>query len=662
MTKSFRHIVNILGCVLLLLFVTACREQAVVKELSERVKDAVASSQLINDSLGGQFRLHFLDSSVGGLYLSPADRYAVYAEKYDIYRGPLHNNRRAVAYADSMLIVMDQNKFLQDSVKIFRALMLKANAAYAGEQYDLAFRTYDLAKEHALRTAEPCEEFIYLYRIAMAHFREENFIESARLFRLAFDKSLKCTTTNHEHRYRQQELLSNTGIAYSKVKKFDSGRYFCMAALAFIDKAAPSYPEAESHWQEARSVVMGNLGDMFRQLNKFDSAEYYFRESIILNKKSNRNFIDRQFNLLKLADLYIDLNKSAQARNVLEEYEVLNTLKRKVYSDKDQLEFDLRSTDVYSKYYYLAGNYKSSVSYVKRHDSLRERKLKQTNRVLLNSLVNGIDNIGHERQILSLQKDVQIRKQQNIILYLTSLLAVVAILIVFVNLRKGRLEYSKLKKTHEEITKEGEIRHALLQRKVRRDEVNFMALIENTDDFLWSIDKDYNLLAFNRSYKEYFHGLFGKYPEIGKPEIVKEFSPKDYAKLVEGYKAILSGQPYEIIDKGVPFNGAVPDIEVRFKPIKDELGIIVGVSCFRRDITQTVRLIRTLERNNIQLRDIAWVQSHKLRGPLSTIMSAAAYLADEEIGDELRAEILSGLREKIDEMDAIIHEIVDLTN
>ncbi len=648
-------------CILLSIIFYGCQAPVPVNRPDPHVNELIGKAMLMNDSLGPRIGLRFLDSALAGLPLSAEDKYNVYIARYNTYLESLHNSRRALIYADSLLWLTGQNASLRDSAWQFRAYMLKANAAYAAEQYDVAFECYGIAKELALKSGAPCQEFVYLYRIAMACFHEENFLESARMFELSFDKSRHCTGNNIDFHFRQQEILSDAGVAYGKAGKPDSGIFFCRSALRFIEDRAPLYPDKKDNWQEAVSVVFGNLGDMYRKLGMADSAEHYFIESIRVSEQINRNTMDRLFTMLKLADLYIDEGRRAEAYELLEDFDTLDKLKRGRRSEQDNIELDFRSTEVYSKYYYQSGEYKSAIANIKKHDSIREEKWKRTNKILKNNLENGIDNIRNERQIVALEKDVQISRQQSIILFLTSILAVGVVFVIYNYLKRHRKKYEKLEIRSEQMAKDGAIKEAQLQKKIREDELNFKALIENTDDFLWSVDKDYNLLAFNRAYKEYFFSLFGVCPETGKPEVVKEFSPKDYAKLVEGYNAIFSGEQYEIVDKGLPFKGYVPDIEVRFRPIKDELGAIMGVSCFRRDITESVRLIRVLEKNNIQLRDIAWVQSHKLRGPLSTIMSATDYLAEVGMEDEHKAELLKSLREKLDEMDDIIHEIVNLT-
>ncbi len=158
---------------------------------------------------------------------------------------------------------------------------------------------------------------------------------------------------------------------------------------------------------------------------------------------------------------------------------------------------------------------------------------------------------------------------------------------------------------------------------------NYIALLDNTEDMLWSLDTNLNLTACNKPYRDYMHLLFGEYPVIGKLCIVQEKKPAFCTRILNGYHTALSGQIHTLIDKGIAVNNFEPDILIRFIPIRNGEGEIVGVSCFRRDITEFTTLIDTLKTRNEQLEQIAWVQSHQLRGPLATLMSIADVLQEK---------------------------------
>ena len=189
---------------------------------------------------------------------------------------------------------------------------------------------------------------------------------------------------------------------------------------------------------------------------------------------------------------------------------------------------------------------------------------------------------------------------------------------------------------------------------------NYKALLDNTEDMLWSLDVNLNLTASNRQYQNYMFELFGEYPVVGNVCIVLDKKPSFCNKILEGYHIALGGTQHTLIDKGLKIGGVEPDILIRFRPIKDTMGQIIGVSCFRRDITETTCLINTLKQRNEQLEKIAWIQSHKLRGPLATIMGLADLMKQDAFIFESteRADLIIGFEDKLKELDEVIYEIV----
>lgn len=90
------------------------------------------------------------------------------------------------------------------------------------------------------------------------------------------------------------------------------------------------------------------------------------------------------------------------------------------------------------------------------------------------------------------------------------------------------------------------------------------------------------------------------------------------------------------------------------------------------DITENLRYIKAIEDQNARLRDIAWIQSHVVRAPLSRIMGLVDLLetirveGKEQPNAELDldeiAQILSYIMESAHELDAVIRDIMNKTS
>jgi light-regulated signal transduction histidine kinase (bacteriophytochrome) len=99
--------------------------------------------------------------------------------------------------------------------------------------------------------------------------------------------------------------------------------------------------------------------------------------------------------------------------------------------------------------------------------------------------------------------------------------------------------------------------------------------------------------------------------------------------------------------------------EVSFNPIRDINNLVNGISCFSRDITAEYLHLQTIERQNEQLREIAWIQSHEVRSPLANIMGLIPLFNHQNTADPVNAHLLNMIAEASATLDNIIRKIND---
>ena len=110
-------------------------------------------------------------------------------------------------------------------------------------------------------------------------------------------------------------------------------------------------------------------------------------------------------------------------------------------------------------------------------------------------------------------------------------------------------------------------------------EANLSALIESTEDLIWSVDRDYRLVTFNRAFKQTFEAGFGITPLVGMrssdllpPERAAIFPPLFERALAEGpFRTEYSMRDGRTLE--MAFNPIVSGAETR------------GISVFGKDIT-----------------------------------------------------------------------------
>ena len=110
-------------------------------------------------------------------------------------------------------------------------------------------------------------------------------------------------------------------------------------------------------------------------------------------------------------------------------------------------------------------------------------------------------------------------------------------------------------------------------------EANLSALIESTEDFIWSVDLNFGLLTFNRALQKHILDTFGTQAAIGKRP--HDLLPPDRAAIWPPlFERALSNGPYRT---EVPFTQG-RTLEMAFNPILIG-GKPQGISIFGKDIT-----------------------------------------------------------------------------
>lgn len=105
-------------------------------------------------------------------------------------------------------------------------------------------------------------------------------------------------------------------------------------------------------------------------------------------------------------------------------------------------------------------------------------------------------------------------------------------------------------------------------------------------------------------------------------------------------------------------DGRAFDVSVNICPVTDSTGEVTHWISIQRDITENRNYIKEIEGQNKKLRDIAWMHAHKVRSPLSRIMSLVELLKHQHSTDDQET-LLDYLSTSALELDSVI---TDMTN
>jgi PAS domain S-box-containing protein len=189
------------------------------------------------------------------------------------------------------------------------------------------------------------------------------------------------------------------------------------------------------------------------------------------------------------------------------------------------------------------------------------------------------------------------------------------------------------------------------------------ALINNTEDQIWSVDKEFRYVYMNKAYCASLLKLTGIEPREGD-----HFNQhRGYNKQLtqtwnKYYTRALAGENYKVITESIdPETKNVLSFEISFNPIYKTENEITGVGCFARNITERLKTEKALIDQNDRLRLIASLTSHELRRPVASMLGLINIMDRANFFNPDNKEIIEHLLTVGKEIDDVIRQIVDKT-
>lgn len=198
----------------------------------------------------------------------------------------------------------------------------------------------------------------------------------------------------------------------------------------------------------------------------------------------------------------------------------------------------------------------------------------------------------------------------------------------------------------------------MTEEKAYNDDQKLLAIINNTKDIIWSVDREFNIISANQSFWERLKLITGKSDQ----EIRRQsFDPVVFESWQGYFKRAFAGEAYKIVLRDELPAGEIFE-EISFNPIYGKNHEVIGVSCFSRDITAQETNLRMIKRQNQQLKEIAWIQSHEVRRPVASILGLTSLFDTEDPEAPDHAELLIRVKEAAADLDQIIRKIAGYAN
>ncbi len=193
---------------------------------------------------------------------------------------------------------------------------------------------------------------------------------------------------------------------------------------------------------------------------------------------------------------------------------------------------------------------------------------------------------------------------------------------------------------------------------------NLEALINNTGNYIWSIDREGRYVYMNSSYRNRIADTMGVVPKEGDDAYahsgdtaqVRDEWRQFYERALSGERYITLHQSPELQTKQNVF------FEVSFNPIyKNSKNEVVGVGCFAVDITERLKTEEALIEQNERLKNIASLSSHELRRPVASMLGLMNIIDKQNFSNPENEQIIEHLFTVSKEIDEVIRLIVNKT-
>lgn len=129
---------------------------------------------------------------------------------------------------------------------------------------------------------------------------------------------------------------------------------------------------------------------------------------------------------------------------------------------------------------------------------------------------------------------------------------------------------------------------------------NLTALINNTGDLMWSVDRDFKLITSNQAFTDIIMFMSGQTVERESDVLSLGFPAEQIKRYKQYYERAFAGESFTVIE----FTTEPVDFwsEISFHPIlKGE--IVIGTACYSRDITERKKSEAALVQNEKHLKD-----------------------------------------------------------
>ncbi len=218
----------------------------------------------------------------------------------------------------------------------------------------------------------------------------------------------------------------------------------------------------------------------------------------------------------------------------------------------------------------------------------------------------------------------------------------------------------QMKIQNEKLKEQNESIQALFQ-DLKNHKNQLKAIFDNTKHAIFLLDTEGILIFFNQVAKMNTQLFFKKNLEYGQRFIQYGRTEQERNTLKDRLERVINGESFAVDEDIFPdqFEHSVW-FRTEYDPVYEDEKLI-GIVILMTDISAIKRATRRIENQNKILKEIAFLQSHRVRRPLANILGLINIFNHTDMNDPFNRSILDKMLLSTQELDEIIRSIVDKT-
>lgn len=193
-------------------------------------------------------------------------------------------------------------------------------------------------------------------------------------------------------------------------------------------------------------------------------------------------------------------------------------------------------------------------------------------------------------------------------------------------------------------------------RELSKSEAKFRAILESSSDAHFFLTPDHRVVSFNRAALAKINAMSHHTLRLGD-DFLRLHSDEKRSAFLSCFKTALAGEE-QFQEHTVVVDGEEKWFRRYYYPVKNSQGQVIGVAINSENISEQKKTLEKIQQQVQTLTEISHIQSHKLRGPVASILGLNSLFNHENPADKFNSELIVKIDEKVKELDLVVREIV----